>query len=127
MQSRIADLREAETQVLAICVDSVEKNAEVVKNLKLEFLILSDPDLVAIDAYGIRHKEASIEGGDVARPAVFILDREGVVRWRDLTENWRVRVRPEQVLEQIRKQEAGIRKQEAGIRRRVVCNFTSVC
>ena len=88
--------------MLAICVDSVEENARVVKNLKLEFPILSDPDLVAIDDYGIRHKEASIEGSDVARPAVFILDREGIVRWRDLTENWRVRVRPEQVLEQLK-------------------------
>ena len=36
-------------------------------------------------------------------PADFplLLDREGAVAWRHLTENWRVRVRPEQVLEQL--------------------------
>ena len=40
-------------------------------------------------------------GGDIARPAVFILDRRGVVQWRDVTDNWRVRVRPETILEQL--------------------------
>lgn len=41
-------------------------------------------------------------GGDsIARPAVFVLDRDGNVAWQDLTENWRVRVRPDQVLEQL--------------------------
>lgn len=39
--------------------------------------------------------------GDIARPAVFVLDREGRVAWRQLTENWRVRVRPEVILEQL--------------------------
>ena len=40
--------------------------------------------------------------GDIARPATFILDREGTIVWRDLTENWRVRVRPERLIEQLR-------------------------
>jgi peroxiredoxin len=40
--------------------------------------------------------------GDVARPATFVLDRDGRIRWRELTDNLRVRVRPEPVLEQLR-------------------------
>ena len=101
MQSHIQAIHEADAEVLAISVNPVDANRKVVAKLKLAFPILSDPDLVAIDAYGIRHEGASMEGGDIARPAVFILDRRGVVQWRDVTDNWRVRVRPETVLEQL--------------------------
>jgi peroxiredoxin len=55
---------------------------------------------VAIDAFGVRHAGGGIEG-DIARPAVFLIDREGRIVWRELTENWRVRVRPETVLEHL--------------------------
>jgi len=35
----------------------------------------------------------------VARPAEFLLDSKGIVRWINLTENYWVRARPEQMLE----------------------------
>jgi peroxiredoxin len=54
-----------------------------------------------MDLFGLRHEKGG-PGGDVARPAVFLIDRQGRIVWRELTENWRVRVRPEQVLEQVR-------------------------
>lgn len=95
------EIRAADAQPLAICVDAVEDNARVVDELKLDFPILSDPDLVAINAYGLRHAAASIKGTDIARPAVFVIDRDGVVQWRKLTENWRIRARPEEILEQV--------------------------
>ena len=101
MQSRIDEIHAAEAEVLAICVDSVEENAGVVDRLKLDFPVLSDPDLQACDAFDLRHEKASIDGRDIARPAVFILDREGVIQWRELTDNWRVRVRPEKIIEQL--------------------------
>jgi len=34
----------------------------------------------------------------VARPAEFLIDRNGVVRWRNLTEDFRVRARAEEIL-----------------------------
>ena len=101
MQSRLKEIHHADARVLAVCVDPVEENAKVVEKLKLEFLVLSDPELKAIKAYGLVHEKGSIQGTAIARPAVFLLDREGVVRWRHLTDNWRVRVRPETVLEQL--------------------------
>jgi len=95
----------SDAQVLAVCVDPVEENARTARKLKLEFSILSDPELKAIDAFGVRHRDAMTASGagDIARPAVFILDRNGVVRWRNLTKNWRVRVRPETILKQLAK------------------------
>jgi peroxiredoxin len=60
--------------------------------------VLSDPDLTAIDAYGLRH-EGGMPGNDIARPATIIIDGDGNVVWRDITENWRVRPRPDELLE----------------------------
>jgi hypothetical protein len=45
------------------------------------------------------HAGAGINGHDVARPAEFLLDAKGTVRWINLTENYWVRARPEQILE----------------------------
>ena len=102
MQSRIDEIHAAGAVVLAICKDPVEDNARTAENLKLDFSILSDPKLEVTESYDLLHREASIDGGDIARPALFIIDRQGIVRWRELTNNWRVRVRSETVLEQLR-------------------------
>jgi hypothetical protein len=54
-----------------------------------------------IRAYGVVHQGGGIGGTDIARPAAILVDAEGVVVWRNLTENWRVRTRPEHVVEAI--------------------------
>ena len=88
--------------MVAVSVDSPEKNREVVDKAKLEFAILSDAKCEMIDAYGVRHVGASIEGGDIARPAVFIVDGDGKIAWRMITDNYRIRVRPDAVIEQLK-------------------------
>lgn len=105
MQSRIDEIHAAGAIVLAICRDPVEDNARTAENLGLEFSILSDPEMKVTASYDLLHPEASIDGGDIARPAVFIIDGEGKVRWRALTDNWRVRVRPEAIVEQLKAME----------------------
>ena len=98
MQSRIADIRRLDAEVVGISVDPPASSLEIAEAYGLEFSLLSDPDLDAIDAFGVRHVGGGFEG-DIARPAVFVLDRQGRVTWRDVTDNWRVRVRPDRVLE----------------------------
>jgi hypothetical protein len=39
-----------------------------------------------------------VDGHDIARPAEFLLDSSGVVRWVNLTEDLRVRATPEAML-----------------------------
>jgi len=56
-----------------------------------------------IRQYDLLHEGAGINGQAVARPAEFLLDKSGTVRWRNLTEDYRVRARPEAMLEQARK------------------------
>ena len=106
LQSRIDEIRSLGGEVLAISADPAATTAERIGDL-FDFPLLADPDLEVIDRYGLRHEGASIEGGDIARPAVFLVAPDGGIAWRDLTDNWRVRVRPERVLEQLRSLDTG--------------------
>lgn len=110
LQTAIDRLRDEGVEVLAISSDDGEDALRVAAKEELGYPVLADPDLEVIDAYGVRHEREVIDengaryedvemfGNAVARPAVFLIDEAGVVRWRFVTDNWRVRVRPEQVL-----------------------------
>ena len=61
--------------------------------------LLSDAGAGVIRRYDLLHRGAGPKGADIARPAEFLIDAQGIVRWVNLTDNIAVRVRPEQVLE----------------------------
>jgi peroxiredoxin len=63
------------------------------------YTFLSDPEAEVIKRYDLLHAGAGIKGHDVARPAEFLVDSAGTVRWVNLTEDLRVRARPEQMIE----------------------------
>ena len=63
------------------------------------YAFLSDPKAEVIRRYDLLHTGAGINGQDIARPAEFLLDSSGVIRWVNLTEDYRVRARPEQIME----------------------------
>jgi len=90
-------------RVIAISVDTPADSRNLAQKAHYTYPILSDVDTKVIDRYGITHKGAGMGGHDVARPAEFLLDRNGVVRWRNLTEDLRVRARPEDMLAAARK------------------------
>ncbi len=101
MQSRIEDIRAAGAEVLAVSVDPSDVTRDKLGSAGIEYPLLADPDLATIDAYGVRHPGAAMDGGDIARPATFLIDGDGRVVWRELTDNWRVRLRPDRLLEQL--------------------------
>jgi peroxiredoxin len=84
---------------VAISVDSPEESRDLCQKAGYTFTFLSDLKAEAIRRYDLVHKGAGINGADVARPAEFLLDSSGTVRWVNLTENFWVRARPEQILE----------------------------
>jgi peroxiredoxin len=63
--------------------------------------LLSDPAAEVIRRYGVLHPKAGEDGHDVARPAEFYVDSAGIVRWDNLTDDLRIRARPELVLKAI--------------------------
>ena len=83
---------------MAISVDAPEQSESLRHKAGYTFTFLSDPKTDVIKRYGVVHKGAGEHGRDIARPAEFLLDRGGTVRWVNLTEDIRVRARPEQLL-----------------------------
>lgn len=87
---------------MAISVDTPEESRDLSRKAKYTFPILSDPNTEVISRYGLVHKGAGVNGHDVARPAEFLVDATGTIRWVNLTEDYRVRARPEQMLQAAR-------------------------
>ena len=98
-QQRLPEFEARGIRVVGISVDPPEANRRQSQKLGYTFPLLSDPKTQIIRRYDVLHPGAGPKGADIARPAEFILDSNGVVRWVNLTENIAVRARPEQVLE----------------------------
>lgn len=84
---------------VAISVDSPEVSRDLRARLSYTYTFLSDPQAEVIRRYDLLHQGAGEEGRDIARPAEFLVDSSGTVRWVNLTENYWVRARPEQFIE----------------------------
>jgi peroxiredoxin len=102
IQRNLDKFSEVGIRPVAISVDSPEESRDLCQKAGYTFPFLSDPQLEAITRYDLVHKGQGEGGRDIARPAEFLIDASGTVRWRMLTENYWVRARPEQVLEAAR-------------------------
>jgi len=60
--------------------------------------VLSDPELEQAKSLGMVHPKAGPGGKDVARPATYVIGRDGIVRWFHTAGNIRVRPDPLEVL-----------------------------
>jgi peroxiredoxin len=98
-QQRLSDFDAHGIRVVGISVDPPEINRRESQKRGYTFTLLSDPKAEAIRRYDVLHPGAGPKGGDIARPAEFLIDPNGIVRWVNLTENIAVRARPEQVLD----------------------------
>lgn len=103
IQEKLPEFERLGVKPVAISVDAPAVSAELARKAGYTFPILSDRDAAVIRRYDLLHKGAGEGGGDVSRPAEFLLDRNGVVRWRNLAEDYRVRARVEEMLAEARK------------------------
>ena len=85
-------------QIAAISVDSPAESSRLVRSRGYTMPVLSDPDAGTIRAYGVLHPHGGEGGRDIARPAEFLVDNTGIIRWVNLTESVLVRLWPEAVL-----------------------------
>jgi peroxiredoxin len=106
LQTRITEFEKAGATVMAVSPDTVEENRGVVERFGITYPILSDPDLALTDALGLRHVGAKPGGGDVPRPATFII-QDGRIVWHDLTDNWRIRIKADDLLAAFRQVSSG--------------------
>jgi len=88
-------------RVVAISIDAPEITREHCRTMGFTFTFLADPKAEVIRRYDLLHEAAGERGADIARPAEFLIDSTGTVRWLDLTESFLVRARPEDVLKAV--------------------------
>jgi len=85
---------------VGISVDSTDNTRKhMLQEAGYTFTFLSDPTLETIRRYDLVHLKELASGADIARPAEFLIDSSGTIRWRMVTENFFKIARPEQVLE----------------------------
>ena len=99
IEKSLNKFNEAGIRPVAISVDTPEESRGLAQSQGYTFTFLSDRNADVIRRYDLVHAGAGITGNDIARPAEFLIDATGTVKWVNLTENYWVRARPEQVFE----------------------------
>ncbi len=99
LQEKLTQLEARSVRVVAISVDPPDLSASLAAKQGYTFPLLSDAKAEVIRRYDLLHPAAGPKSADIARPAEFLIDPSGTVRWRNLTEDYKVRIRGQQVLE----------------------------
>ena len=92
------------TEIVTVSVDDREGMKRMIDRVQAtdgvapDFIMLSDPDHSVIDRYGL-FKEDSPPNRPLPHPATYVIDKEGVVRYRFVETNYTVRPTNEDILE----------------------------
>ena len=95
----MGSFNQAGIRPVAISADTPEETRDLLKSAGYTFPFLSDRNAEVIRRYDLVHAHAGEGGRDIARPAEFLVDPSGTVRWINLTENYWVRARPADILD----------------------------
>jgi peroxiredoxin len=96
-QKALPELESRGIRVAAVSVDPPEVTRHHAEKQGYTFTFLCDEKLDVLRRYDLVH-EGGFRGNDISRPAEFLLDATGTIRWVFLTDNYRKRLAPETVL-----------------------------
>lgn len=83
----------------AVSIDPADKLIEMRKDLGLTFTNLMDPVSETIKRYGVLNQEH----GAIPHPTAIVLDKQGVVRFLRLDEDYRKRPTNQELLDALRR------------------------
>ena len=98
MQDSLGEFAARGVHVVAISVDRPEVTREHCRRLGYTYTFLSDANREVIRRYDLLHVHGGPKG-DIARPTEFLIDSTGTIRWRYFSQDYRVRIRPEQIFQ----------------------------
>ena len=83
-----------ETELLVVSIDGDNETKIAISRIAADgkqpdFTFLSDPEHSVIDRYGVLNPSGSRRG--IPHPATFVIDKKGVVRWRDVQTDYKIR------------------------------------
>jgi peroxiredoxin len=99
IENSLASFNQAGIRPVAISADTPEETHNLLQQAGYTFTFLSDRPAEVIRRYDLVHAHAGEGGRDIARPAEFLVDTSGTVRWINLTENYWIRARPSDILD----------------------------
>jgi len=98
-QERLGEFDARQVRLVAISVDPPEVTRAHSRRQGYTFTFLSDVSEQVLRRYDLVHEKAGPGGHDISRPAEFLVDATGTVRWVNLAKSITARARPEQVIE----------------------------
>jgi peroxiredoxin len=98
IEKNLGAFEQAGVRPVAISVDTPEESRDLSKKAGYTFPILSDRGAEVTRRYDLLHPGGGPEKQDISRPAEFLVDSSGTVRWVNFTEDVRVRARADQML-----------------------------
>lgn len=84
-------------RLIALSVDPPDVTETLRQKQKYTYTFLSDVKAEVIRRYDLLHPRGGINETDIARPAEFLIDAKGIVRWVNLSESYKVRATPDMV------------------------------
>ena len=98
----MSEAEKSGVEIVAVSPDSNARSHEMAQRLHLGYRFVADPDLAVTRRYGLVHARGGQHGEDVPIPTTVVLDRNGVVRWLWISNNFQVRPDPDEVLRAVR-------------------------
>src|SRR5256885_9136617 len=98
----LTELGDEGVQILAISPDSNARSQELAERLRARYRFLADGDLAVTKRFGLLHAGGGHKGQDVPAPATIVVDRDGIVRWLSVADNFQVRPDPAEVARAVR-------------------------
>jgi alkyl hydroperoxide reductase subunit AhpC len=93
------DTLRSSTQILAVSIDSHADSQQLVQLIeedgsKVTFPLLEDTGHAVIDQYGLRNPN----GRGIPHPATYVIDKQGIVRWKFVEVDYATRPANEVIL-----------------------------
>ena len=94
-----------DTELLAVSVDDSTGTRKTITRISADgvapdFSFLSDPDHAVIARYGILNPNGGDRG--IPHPATYVIDKGGVVRWKDIETDYKIRPSNDAILTAVR-------------------------
>lgn len=106
----MSEERRAITEIVAVSAEGREQHRMMIDRVHEEYdvdlaaavTLLSDPGHAVIDRYGIFNAEDSTDERPRPHPTTYVIDTEGVVRWKMTEVDYRIRPENEDILAALR-------------------------
>jgi peroxiredoxin len=95
-------------EVLVLSTSGTPALRKLVADEGLELTFLVDPEAEVIDRYGLRNPDHPASFGVAPHPAALVIDRDGVIRYKRVDVDYKVRPTAAELVEAVR----GLAKEE---------------